>query len=94
MFFTRALLAVLNTKGGRQWNKPWGRPRLTRTQKANRRKDQQLFQQNIQVLKAAEALQPEVPVRLFKPLPLWQQALMKRKLAEVRAIMNARGDYQ
>jgi hypothetical protein len=91
MFFSNALSVVLNTKGGRLWNKPWGLPRISRTRKANRKKDIKIFQQNLSVLKAAAQLQPETPVRLYKPLPQWQREIMKRKMEEARRVMNWRG---
>ena len=74
MFFTHAMHVVLNLKGGRQWNKPWGLAKITRKQKAARRADRALFNKNVSVLKAAAAAEPEVPTRLYKPLPEWQRA--------------------
>jgi hypothetical protein len=64
----------------------WGLPRLTRTRKENRKKDIKLFNQNIDILKAAAHMQPEVPVQLARPLPQWQVDRMRRRLesAQVR----------
>lgn len=90
MFFTSALQVVFNLKGGRKWNKPWGLIRLTPTRKENRRKIVALFNKNISVLKAAAAAEPEVPVRLFKPLPFWQRQLMKKKLDTAQQALNWR----
>jgi hypothetical protein len=39
MFFTRSLLVVYKNTGGRLWNKPWGLPPLTKTQKRTRQKN-------------------------------------------------------
>ena len=36
---TRAVFIVFKTTGGRLWNKPWGRPGMTQTMKANRKKN-------------------------------------------------------
>lgn len=91
MFFSSSLQVVFKTTGGRIWNKRWGLPRLTRTRKENRKKEVAIFNQNIDVLKAAEHLQPDVPVRLARPLPQWQQALMKAKLTKAQRLLNLRG---
>lgn len=91
MFFSSALQIVFKTTGGRVWNKPWGLPRLTRTRKANRRKNMQLFNKNISVLKAAEALEPAQPVRLNGPLPHWQRKYMAKHLAKAQQLLNWKG---
>jgi hypothetical protein len=91
MFFTSALQVVFKTTGGRVWNKPWGLPRLTRTRKANRRKNLALFNKNISLLKAAAAAEPPVPVRLDRPLPQWQQREMARRLVQAQRLLNWRG---
>lgn len=91
MFFSNSLQVVFKTTGGRIWNKRWGLPRLTRTRKENRKKEIDIFNRNIDVLKAAEYLQPDIPVRLAQPLPQWQQTLMKAKLNKAQQLLNLRG---
>ena len=91
MFFTTALQIVFKTTGGRIWNKPWGLPRLTRTRKANRRKNMALFNKNISILKAAAAAEPQQPIRLNTPLPEWQRRHMARQLARARRALNWQG---
>eukprot|EP00878_Enallax_costatus_P010146 GHUV01010591.1.p2 GENE.GHUV01010591.1~~GHUV01010591.1.p2 ORF type:complete len:140 (+),score=46.22 GHUV01010591.1:957-1376(+) len=91
MFFSNAAQVVFKTTGGRIWNKRWGLPRLTQTRKENRRKEIRVFNQNIEILKAAAYLQPEVPVRIAQPLPDWQQQLMKARLDKSQHLLNARG---
>lgn len=91
MFFSSAMQVVFKTTGGRIWNKRWGLPKLTRTRKENRKKDIRLFNQNIDILKAAEHLQPEVPVRLAQPLPGWQREQMKKRLEQAQMLINTRG---
>jgi hypothetical protein len=91
MFFSSALQVVFKSTGGRIWNKRWGLPKLTRTRKENRKKDIRLFNQNIEILKAAEYLQPEVPVRLAQPLPGWQREQMKKRLEQAQVLLNSRG---
>ena len=61
---------------------------MTRTRKENRRKDIALFNQNLDVLKAAAYWQPEVPVRLEKPLPQWQVDVMRRRLEVAQQELN------
>lgn len=90
MFFTSALQVVFKTTGGRIWNKRWGLPRLTPTRKENRKKDLNIFNQNINVLKSAAHLEPEVPVRLSRPLPQWQAARMRRRLENAQEEINIR----
>lgn len=68
----------------------WGLPRLTRTRKENRRKDIKLFNQNIDILKAAAHMQPEVPVQLYKPLPQWQMDRMRQRLEAAQEEINIR----
>lgn len=68
----------------------WGLPRLTRTRKENRRKDIKLFNQNIDILKAAAHMQPEVPVQLYKPLPQWQIDRMRQRLEAAQEEINIR----
>lgn len=91
MFFSSALQVVFKTTGGRIWNKRWGLPKLSRTRKENRKKDIQIYNQNIDILKAAEHLQPEVPVRLMQPLPGWQREVMRKRLELAQRLLNARG---
>jgi hypothetical protein len=91
MFFTSALQVVFKTTGGRIWNKPWGLPRLTRTRKANRRKNLALFNKNISVLKAAAAQEPAEAVRLNAPLPQWQRRYMLKQLDRAQQLLNWRG---
>lgn len=90
MFFSSALQVVFKTTGGRVWNKPWGLPRLSKTRKANRRKNVALFRRNVSVLKAAEALEPAEPVRLPSPLPAWQRREMAKHLERAQRILNWR----
>jgi hypothetical protein len=91
MFFSSAVAVVFKTTGGRVWNKPWGLPRLTRTRKANRRKNLALFNKNVSVLKAAAAREPADPVRLDTPLPQWQRREMARHIERARRLLNWRG---
>jgi hypothetical protein len=91
MFFSSAVAVVFKTTGGRLWNKPWGLPRLSRTRRANRRKNLALFNKNISVLRAAAAAEPEVPVRLNTPLPQWQKRHMARQLENAQRLLNWRG---
>ena len=56
---SRALLVVYKNTGGRLWNKPWGLPPPTSTQKANRRKQRQEEQSVSAVLKEAAANEPK-----------------------------------
>jgi hypothetical protein len=91
MFFSLPLSVVFRTTGGRIWNKRWGLPRLTRTRKENRRTDVRIYNNNMNVLKAAEALQPEIPVRLLQPLPDWQCKRMATRLALARRLLNLQG---
>lgn len=58
VFGTRALSVVYKNTGGRLWNKPWGLPSPTSTQKANRRKQRQDEQSVAAVLKEAAAKEP------------------------------------
>ncbi len=46
--------------GGRLWNKPWGIPKLTKTQKENRRKQTADVRNTVEVLKLAAARDPAV----------------------------------
>ena len=59
VFGTRALSVVYKNTGGRLWNKPWGLPSPTSTQKANRRKQRQDEQSVAAVLKEAAAKEPK-----------------------------------
>lgn len=43
---------------------------------------------NMSILKLAEANQPEVPVRLYKPLNFSRMQWMKKKLEETRAALG------
>lgn len=90
MFFSAALAVVFKTTGGRIWNKPWGLPRLSRTRKANRRKNLALFNRNVGILKAASAAEPLEPVRINTPLPDWQRRHMARHLARAQRAANWR----
>lgn len=91
MFFSSAVQVVFKSTGGRIWNKRWGLPRLSQTRKENRKKDIKIFNQNIEILKAAQHLQPDVPVRLAQPLPQWQQDMLKTKLDRAQRLLNLRG---
>lgn len=59
VFGTRALSVVYKKTGGRLWNKPWGLPSPTRTQKANRRKQRQDEQSVAAILKEAAVKEPK-----------------------------------
>ena len=59
VFGTRVLSVVYKNTGGRLWNKPWGLPSPSRTQKANRRKQRQDEQSVAAVLKEAAAKEPK-----------------------------------
>jgi hypothetical protein len=59
VFGTRALSVVYKNTGGKLWNKPWGLPPPTSTQKANRRKQRQDEQSVAQTLKEAAANEPK-----------------------------------
>lgn len=56
---SRALLVVYKNTGGRLWNKPWGLPKPTSTQKATRRKQRQQEQDVAKALKEAAANEPK-----------------------------------
>ena len=43
----------------RLWNKPWGLPKISRTRKANRRKQNNLILSNEAVLQEAKAREPK-----------------------------------
>ena len=58
VFGTRVLSVVYKNTGGKLWNKPWGLPSPTSTQKANRRKQRQDEQSVAAVLKEAAAKEP------------------------------------
>jgi len=49
---TRRLWVVFKETGGKLWNKPWGRKRVTQSQKENRRQEQQTLAINRGILKA------------------------------------------
>lgn len=68
----------------------WGLPHLSRTRKENRKQDIRLFNQNLDVLKAAQHLQPAEPVRLTKPLPQWQVDVMRQRLQAAQQELNLR----
>jgi len=59
VFPSRALLVVYKNTGGRLWNKPWGLPKPTSTQKATRRKQRQQEQDVVSALKEAAAKEPK-----------------------------------
>ena len=59
VFGTKALSVVYKNTGGRLWNKPWGLPSPTSTQKANRRKQRQDEKSVATVLKEAAANEPK-----------------------------------
>lgn len=88
MLFSTALRVVFNLKGGRKWNKHWGLMRLSPTRKENRYKAGVEFRKNVSVLKAAAALEPELAVRLRKPLATHEQQRMRRKLEAARQLLN------
>ncbi|KAK9904669.1 hypothetical protein WJX75_000089 [Coccomyxa subellipsoidea] len=52
------LRIVKKTTGGKLWNKPWGLPPLTRTQKANKSKGRKAEQKVDQVLREAAVKEP------------------------------------
>lgn len=56
---SRALLVVYKNTGGRLWNKPWGLPKPTPTQKATRRKQRKQEQDVANALKEAAANEPK-----------------------------------
>ncbi|KAF5830384.1 hypothetical protein DUNSADRAFT_14666 [Dunaliella salina] len=87
MFCSRALFVVFKTTGGKAWNPPTGLRPLTETQKRNRRKNIEQTLKNNSVLKMAAAQQPEVPTRLYKPLPNFQLLWMRKKLDKAREII-------
>eukprot|EP00879_Flechtneria_rotunda_P024846 GHRR01026365.1.p1 GENE.GHRR01026365.1~~GHRR01026365.1.p1 ORF type:complete len:143 (+),score=31.43 GHRR01026365.1:713-1141(+) len=91
MFFSNALQIVFKSTGGRIWTKRWGLPKLSRTRKENRKKDIKIYNQNMEILKAAGALQPQLPVRLWKPLPDWQVERMKLRLEQAQRLLNMIG---
>ncbi|KAG2451289.1 hypothetical protein HYH02_003895 [Chlamydomonas schloesseri] len=88
MFFSRCLQVVFKTTGGRAWNPPSGLRPLSPSQRRNRKKNLALTMKNMSILKLAEANQPEVPVRLFKPLNFSRMQWMKKKLEETRAALG------
>ncbi len=53
-----------------------------------RREALKTFQKNSSILKAAAAAEPEVPVKLYKPLPDWQRQLMARRLEGSKKLLN------
>lgn len=59
VFGTRALSVVYKNTGGKLWNKPWGLPPPSSTQKANRRKQRQDEQSVARALKEAAAKEPK-----------------------------------
>ena len=59
VFGTRVLSVVYKNTGGRLWNKPWGLPAPSATQKANRRKQRQQERSVADVLKQAAAKEPK-----------------------------------
>lgn len=58
MFFSRPLLVVYKNTGGRLWNKPFGLPPLTKTQKRTRQKNVREVQKVVQTLKEAADAEP------------------------------------
>ncbi|PNW72039.1 hypothetical protein CHLRE_16g684950v5 [Chlamydomonas reinhardtii] len=88
MFFSRCVMVVFKTTGGRSWNPPSGLRPLSPAQRRNRTKNLALTMKNMSILKLAEANQPEVPVRLYKPLNFSRMQWMKKKLEETRAALG------
>ena len=88
MFFSRLLLVVFKTTGGRAWNPPGGLRPLSVPQKRNRRKNVELMLKNLSILKLAEAHQPHVPIRLYKSLNHSRLIWMKKKIEETRRALG------
>lgn len=55
------LCVVFKRTGGRLWNKPWGLPPLSPTQKRNRLKERRKQQAVASILKMAAAREPLKP---------------------------------
>lgn len=87
MFFTRALMIVYKTTGGRAWNPPEGLRPLSPCQTRNRRKNAEITLKNISVLKMAAASEPEQPTRLYKPLNHWRVMLMRKKMEQSKEVL-------
>ncbi|PNH06880.1 hypothetical protein TSOC_006705 [Tetrabaena socialis] len=81
-------MVVFKTTGGRAWNPPGGLRPLTPSQKRNRKKNVELTLKNMSVLKMAQAQQPALPVRLYKPLSFNRALWLKRKLEEARTSLG------
>ncbi|KAG2501707.1 hypothetical protein HYH03_000208 [Edaphochlamys debaryana] len=92
MFFSRCALVVFKTTGGRSWNPPGGLKPLTPSQQRNRKKNIGITLKNLSVLKLAEANQPAVPVRLYKPLSYSRAEWMKKKLEQTRQALGWGGE--
>ncbi len=61
---------------------------MSQAQQRNRRKNVALTLKNMSVLKMAEAHQPAVPVRLYKPLSFSRLQYMKKKLEQAREALG------
>lgn len=59
VFLSRGIFAVFKTTGGKLWNKPWGIPKTTRTQKGNKRKNKLQIARNLDALRLAKKYSPE-----------------------------------
>lgn len=55
-----ARFTVKKVTGGRLWNKPWGIPKMTTTQRRNRKKNKAQIERNIAILKLAEKMDPSL----------------------------------
>ena len=64
-----ARFTVKKVTGGRLWNKPWGIPKLTKTQKRNRKKNKMHALRNIDILELAELREPKEYRLPFTPMP-------------------------
>mmetsp|Transcript_11770 Transcript_11770/g.20977 ORF Transcript_11770/g.20977 Transcript_11770/m.20977 type:complete len:146 (+) Transcript_11770:173-610(+) len=88
MFFSRALLVVYKTTGGKAWNPPGGLKPLSATQQRNKKKNIEQALKNQSVLKMAAALQPEEPTRLYKPLCHWRLIWMRKKMDTAKELLG------
>ncbi|GLC40734.1 hypothetical protein PLESTB_000028100 [Pleodorina starrii] len=92
MFFSRCLLVVYKTTGGKAWN-PTGELRpLSPSQIRTRKKNLGIVMKNLSVLKMAAARQPTVPVRLYKPLNFTRMVWLRKKLEEARQTLVGSGE--
>ncbi|GIL79716.1 hypothetical protein Vretimale_12364 [Volvox reticuliferus] len=94
MFFSRCLCVVFKTSGGKAWN-PTGELRpLSLPQMRTRKKNLGIAMKNLSILKMAAANQPQVPVRLYKPLNFSKMVWLKKKLEEARQALVASGEHE